>query len=208
MFAFVIAACDDGGGAPPPGPTTGAVRFAWTVGGQPAVTACPAGAQVTIESTSGTTPVNKMASCDAGMLFVTDLKPGAYVFNATLTGGAMKSGINATVTVGTVTTADPIDFAAAQASLRVSWTVNGGMRCTATAMVTAEAVLGGTISALQAAPCGDYQTTLSGLAAGTYTVDLLLSDGSMMAPAELQNVTVQAGPNMAGPIDITCSFCP
>jgi hypothetical protein len=74
--------------------------------------------------------------------------------------------------------------------------------------VTAEAVLGGTISAVQAAPCSDYQTTLSGLAPGTYTVDLLLSDGTMMAPASLQNVIVSAGSNMAGPIDISCTFCP
>ena len=161
-----------------------------------------------VVSTSGATPVNKMGNCDAGMLLVTDLKPGPYMFNATLTGGAMQTGINASVAVGVVTTADPIDFATVQAVLRVSWTVNGGMHCTATGMVTAEAVLGGTIAGLQAAPCGNYQATITGITPGTYTVDLLLSDGSMMAPAELQNVAVQAGTNMVGPIDITCSFCP
>ena len=71
--------------------------------------------EAVVVSTSGATPVNKMGNCDAGMLLVTDLKPGPYMFNATLTGGAMQTGINASVAVGVVTTADPIDFATVQA---------------------------------------------------------------------------------------------
>jgi hypothetical protein len=187
------------------------MHFAWTIGGQPAATACSSGGQVLVESTSGPTVVNKMTTCDPGMLLVTDLMPGAYVFRATLSGGAtpvVVDGIHGTVVVGQVATADAIDFPVAQATLTVSWTVNGGMQCPAGGQVTVAASMGGNPSGLQSGNCTDYQATITGLSAGTYVVDVIVALGNMLAMGEQQNVTLQAGANMVGPIDVTCTFCP
>jgi hypothetical protein len=153
-----------------------------------------------------------MAACMDGMLFVTDLKVGNYVFRATLNGGAapiVDNGVMAMVTADQVASADAIDFPTTAAStLQVTWTVNGGMHCPAGTMVTADALLGGTVADLQMIACSNYQATLTGLAPGSYTVDVSLTSGTMTAMGERQNVMVQMGANTVGPIDITCSFCP
>ena len=211
VAVVLVAACDSGGNAPG-GPTTGGVQFAWTIGGQPAATGCASGSTVNIISTSG--PINvaqKMAPCDGGQLIVTDLPAGQYVFTANYVanGTAVPMlGVGATVVAGQISAADPIDFQTGQASLQVSWTVNTGMHCPTGGMATVDALLQGSPVGFQTVNCSDYQVTLAGLAPGNYTVDVIVSSGSMQAMGEMQNVMVLNGANMVGPIDVTCGFCP
>ena len=212
VAAVLAAACSSDGNAPPGGSTMGAVRFVWTIDGQAAATACPAGGQVTIESTTGPTPVNRNVACGAGTVFVMDLVPGFYRFRATLSGGTAPIIVDAIeLTVVADMTLDsqvPFMTGASQSTLQVRWTINGGMHCPSGAMVTAGVLSGATIAGLQMAPCGDYQATVTGLVPGTYTARVLVDNGTMQAMGEQANVMVQAGANMVGPIDVTCSFCP
>jgi hypothetical protein len=144
VAVVLVCACDSGGNAPG-GPTTGGIQFAWTIAGQPAAIGCGANSTVNIVSTTGPiTVVQHSVACTDGHLLITDLVAGDYVFKATYvnpsTGAATsQEGVHATVVVGQISTADPIDFQIGQASLQVTWTVNGGMHCPSGAMVTVEA---------------------------------------------------------------------
>lgn len=213
IAVVLVCACDSGGNAPG-GPTTGGIQFAWTIAGQPAAIGCAANSTVSIVSTTSPITVTQhTAPCTDGHLIITDLVAGDYVFKATYvdpaSGAAVpQEGVHATVVLGQISTADPIDFLTGQSSLQVSWTINGGMHCPTGGMVTVDALLQGAPVSGVMVPCTDYAANLTQLAPGNYTVDVILVSGSMQTMGERTNVMVLNGANTVGPIDVSCTFCP
>lgn len=217
-----------GGGG---GGMVGSVSLAWTVGGMPAATACPANSQVKVESTNapaGAQPLNRDFGCSQGTAQIDNLPVGAYTLKLTLNGGATPApvldNVMATVNQGQTSMVSGLDFPSGggggqTGTATLTWAVqNGAMAassCPANSTVSV-AVSGGptAVSPNPTAPCDQTAgITIPNLAAGSYTFALTLTDpanaANVTTPVEAAGVGITAGQTASvGPLNIICTFCP
>lgn len=207
------------------GGQTGGVRFtAWTVGGQPASTGCPANAQVKIESTAQpAAAVNQTYPCAQGTAQIDALPVGQYTFTPSLVNGATTTpaaGVSVTIMAGQVADVPAIDLSVggSNPTLGVAvlgWTLNnvaGGANCPPDSTMNV-AVTGPTVpSVAPSVACSAGTIRIADLAAGSYTFRLTLADpahaGDTTATFEIPAVNVAAGVDTTvGPVNVACTFC-
>lgn len=204
--------------------SVGGVKFNWTVGGQPAATACPAGSQVKFESTAApSTPATSTVACTAGLMEIGNLPAGSYTFKGSLldsagAASALVENLTVTVNAGQVAEFSPaVDFvvgATPQTGAAVlAWTVNGGQKCLAGAAMNVTVSGGPTTPNPQpTTTCETYTLRIPNLQAGTYSFNLVIPNpdsGQPGASVDIPNIAVAAGSDASvNPVDITCAFCP
>jgi hypothetical protein len=94
----------------------GSVNFPWLVNGQAASIGCPAGGSVTVISIhqpAGAGQVSATTDCTDGLITLSNLVPGDWIFQATLTDGQksdVQGGIAVTVIANTTADISAIDF--------------------------------------------------------------------------------------------------
>jgi hypothetical protein len=101
----------------------------------------------------------------------------------------------------------------ATGAAQIGWLVNGGQNCptnpAATVTITAS---GGPTSAQGSAACSAYSLVIAGLAPGTYSFDLTLTDPDHVGQAatgSASGISVAAGATtVVADVPIICSFCP
>jgi hypothetical protein len=200
----------------------GSVAFTWTVGGQPASSACPAGTQVTFEATTApaTPPSPLTVACTQGAAQLDNLPVGNYVFKATLSSPTpvVVENIAVTVLQSQVANVPPIDFAAASAptgSATVKWTINGGYNNCPAGATTTVVITAGMASppTLNPVDCAQGQTgvQIPNLPAGPgYTFEVTVTDPAHTDQPQKgsQTVEIAAGNDALITVDIACCFCP
>lgn len=206
----------------------GSVGFSWTVGLQPASTACPVGSQVQIQSTAGPvlTPVDQSFDCTQGAAQIDNLPAGSYTFKATLLDSVTNPVVDnlmVTVVGGQVAQVSSIDFTvgASTGTAELSITIinndlgGAAAACASGAQidVTATPTAGGTGATGQVfCPPTLYPVVVSipSLPAGNYNFDVVLSNdpNHVGSQATTQvNADIVADQTAQIPATLDCTFC-